>query len=116
MSPCSHNKQRGPAEDLLLPALPRAWSEGSVTGLRARGGLELDLTWRGGLLSTASLRPSVDGAHLLRLPPGVRIKAMRAEGKSVRAVPDSGSTVRLSLKANRSYTLEFDLTERGGKL
>ncbi|MEO8335897.1 MAG: glycoside hydrolase family 95 protein [bacterium] len=39
----------------LLPALPTAWAAGRVRGLRARGGVAVDIEWNGGLLQQATL-------------------------------------------------------------
>ncbi|GAA0878182.1 glycoside hydrolase family 95 protein [Algoriphagus jejuensis] len=70
----------------VLPALPKAWPSGQVTGLKARGGFTLDFTWANGEVKT------------------VKIKSEK--GKKVILFAD-GSEIDLQLKAGESIEMEF---------
>src|SRR5208282_5626159 len=58
--------QSRPGQIELLPALPAAWPEGSVRGLRARGGLGVDISWEEGRLTSAVVRSGGKGNCRLR--------------------------------------------------
>lgn len=66
----------------LLPALPPAWRQGSVSGLRARGGFTVGLKWRESALTEATVL-STNGAPCsvrARTPFQVGAARSRAEG------------------------------------
>jgi alpha-L-fucosidase 2 len=50
----------------LLPALPVAWNKGSVKGLKARGGFEVEIQWENGELTEASIKSSIGGNCRIR--------------------------------------------------
>ena len=57
----------------LLPALPAAWPRGRVTGLRTRGGFELDLSWDEGRLTRVRVRSRIGGTCRLRSAVALRV-------------------------------------------
>jgi alpha-L-fucosidase 2 len=67
----------------LLPALPKAWPAGSVNGLRARGGFEVDLTWQNGALTGAVIRSKLGNPCVVRCGEHKIELKMRAGGQVV---------------------------------
>jgi alpha-L-fucosidase 2 len=58
----------------LLPALPKAWPAGEVSGLRARGGYEVGIRWADGLLTEAWIKAGCDGVCTVRVPRKVEVR------------------------------------------
>jgi alpha-L-fucosidase 2 len=92
----SHDK-----EISLLPALPTAWREGSVQGLRARGGVEVGLGWSQGQLVSAELFALREGSHRLRVPPGRKL------AKVLNASEAEANTFAVHLREGQRLKLDF---------
>ncbi len=67
----------------ILPALPDAWPEGSVTGLKARGNFEVDITWEQGALKEVVIR-SLSGAPLTLVCGGNKVFMETTNGSTYR--------------------------------
>ncbi|HKO14392.1 MAG TPA: glycoside hydrolase N-terminal domain-containing protein [Acidobacteriaceae bacterium] len=90
----------------LLAALPSAWPDGRFAGLRARGGLAVDLAWREGKAENATLHALRDGEHVLAAPRGQRIEA--APGTHSGFISPAGEgQFRIRVRRGETYHLRF---------
>ena len=84
----------------LLPALPDAWNEGSVSGLRARGGYEVSVAWANGTLKTATIKAQQDGTLRLRCK-----DTLAAKGLSLVSAHDGINEYEITVKAGEVVAL-----------
>ena len=70
---------------LLLPALPPQWPSGEVRGIRARGGLELDLQWSEAGLTKVRVKSAIERSVVVECR-GARQEVTLAAGEAVKLV------------------------------
>ncbi len=62
----------------LLPAIPDAWAEGKISGLKARGNFEIAMNWKNKQITTASILSVAGGLCKLRTVAPVKIIGLQA--------------------------------------
>ncbi len=85
----------------LLPALPGAWKEGSVRGLKARGNFEVSINWKNHHLGNAVIK-SVSGG-ICKLRTGIPILVNDVKAKSIKDV--NGYLTSFNSVKGKSYTI-----------
>jgi alpha-L-fucosidase 2 len=86
----------------MLPALPKAWSNGSFRGLRARGGFEVDATWNNSELTNSTIHSTLGKTCTIRT--GVPVE-IQYKGKLIKTTTPEQNVVRFKTKAGRTYTI-----------
>ena len=82
----------------LLPALPAVWKDGSVKGLVARGGFEIDIDWKDGKLTQTTIRSKNGGICKLRSNTPLKGKGLSKTGEK--------NVYSLKTKAGVEYTIK----------
>lgn len=104
---CEMLLQSHAGEVSILPALPPIWKNGSVKGLKARGGFEIDATWKDGKLVEVKLLSKLGNPAVLRVPGNpatLSLTEKNAPAAKLTATPDG--TFHFPTKAGTTYQIK----------
>ena len=88
----------------LLPALPKAWSQGYITGLRARGGFVVDLSWTDGVLHQAVIK--AERGRRCRVRSHVPLQVFDEVGQVIPSEHLSDHTLQFKTQIGRCYVVK----------
>ena len=71
----------------ILPALPASWKDGSVSGLKARGGYEVSISWADGKMTSCTIKSNLGNPFTVRYAGKTREIQLPA-GKSIQLGPE----------------------------
>lgn len=81
---CEMLLQSTPKSITLLPALPAAWKDGTVSGLRARGNFTVSMTWRNGKVTSYTITSKEQGSTMLTVNGTTKkIKLQKRNGEAL---------------------------------
>jgi len=86
----------------LLPALPKAWSNGHFDGLCARGAFELDMQWTDGRITQVEVLSKK--GQICRIDPKTKVK-VTADGKHVKSKTLKDGSIEFNTQTGKKYTL-----------
>ena len=90
----------------LLPALPKAWPDGSFAGLRARGGYTVSAVWRAGYLTHAEIHVTQSGVCSLRVPHVTTVETVLQGDQTVAVNRESDpALVHFRVQSGKTYHL-----------
>jgi alpha-L-fucosidase 2 len=93
-------------EIALLPALPPSWANGEFRGLRARGGMEIDLVWQNGKAKTARIKASQTRRVTIRTSPDNALSSINIDG-SATEFEANGGAFSFDAQSGAEYQLSF---------
>jgi alpha-L-fucosidase 2 len=84
----------------LLPSLPEQWKNGAVSGLRARGGYDVDIAWQDGKLSKALLRAHYDRTCRLRTKTPAKVLS---DNKAINYTSLDDTLIEFEVRQGKEY-------------